>query len=120
MLEGLSAALASAHSALTHFFDLMELEARRAGHALMWMFASAMAAFICIAAAWLGLMAVLVMWAVSLGAPLIAALLAIAVINCIVAAVLIYLFVSLARDLLFPTTRRQLADTLLINKVATP
>jgi len=91
--------------------DLMALEARRAGLALMWMVAWGLVAAICIVAAWLGLVAALAMWAVSLGLPPIAAVLAVAVINVTAGAVLIYVCLGISRDLLFSATRRQVAGT---------
>jgi hypothetical protein len=109
VLDELSNAFASARAALANFLDLVSLEARRAGLALMWMVAWGIVAAICIATAWLGLMAALAMWAVSLGFPALAAVIAIAVINGIAGAVLIYVCITLSRDLLFAATRRQLA-----------
>ena len=109
VLEELSSALASARAALSNFLELISLEARRAGLALMWMVAWGFVAAICIVAAWLGLMAALAMWAVSLGFPPIAAVIAVAVINLVAGAVLIYVCIGMSRDLLFSATRRQVA-----------
>jgi hypothetical protein len=66
-------------------------------------------AAICIVAAWLGLMVALAMWAISLGLPSIAAVIAVTVINLIAGGVLIYLCIGMSRDLLFSATRRQVA-----------
>lgn len=109
VLDELSSALASARAALSNFLDLMSLEARRAGLALMWMVAWGLVAAVCIVAAWLGLMAALAMWAVSLGFPALAAVIAVAVINLVAGAVLIYVCIGMSRDLLFSATRRQMA-----------
>jgi hypothetical protein len=109
VLDELSSALASARATLSNILDLMSFEARRAGLALMWMVAWGFVAAICIVAAWLGLMAALAMWAVSLGVPRIAAVIAVAVINLGAAAVLIYVCIGMSRDLLFSATRRQVA-----------
>ena len=109
VLAGLSSVFASGREALSNFLDLISLEARRAGLAVMWMVAWGFAAAICIAAAWLGLMAALAMWAVSLGLPRIAAVIGVAVINLGAAAVLIYVCIGMSRDLLFSATRRQVA-----------
>ncbi len=95
--------------ALADFLDLLSLEARRAGLALMWMAICTIAAAACIVSAWLGLMAALIIWAVSTGFPLLAAAIVVAVMNGAVGAVLIYRCISLSRDLLFAATRRQLA-----------
>ncbi len=109
LLAELSRAFASAHAGFSNFIDLLALEARRAGLALVWMVASGLVAAICIVAAWLGAMAGLAMWAVSLGSPPIAAVIAVAVINLLAGAVLIYVCIGMSRDLLFSATRRQVA-----------
>ena len=56
-------------------------------------------AAICIVAAWLGLMVALAMWAISLGLPSIAAVIAVTVINLIAGGVLIYLCIGMSRNL---------------------
>jgi len=109
VLDELSGAFASARAALSSFLDLMSLEARRAGLTVMWMVIWGFVAAICIVGAWVGLMAALAMWAVSLGFPPIAAVIAVAVINLAAGAVLIYVCIGMSRDLLFSATRRQVA-----------
>jgi len=109
VLDELSSALASVRALLSNFLALLSLEARRAGLALLWMVALGVVGAVCLVAAWLGLMAALAMWAVSLGMPPIAAVVAVAVINCVAGAVLIYVCIGMSRDLLFSATRRQLA-----------
>lgn len=109
VLDELSGAFASARATLSNFLELMSLETRRAGLALLWMVVWGLVAAICIVAAWLGLMTVLVMWAVSLGFPPIAAVITVAVINLAAGAVLIYVCISISRNLLFSATRRQVA-----------
>jgi hypothetical protein len=109
VLDELSGALASARAAVSGFVDLLSLEARRAGLALMWMVVGAVVAAICMVGAWLGLMAALAMWAVSLGLSPITAVIAVAAINLIAGAVLIYVCIGASRDLLFSATRRQVA-----------
>ena len=106
VLDELSGALASARAALLNFLDLMSLEARRAGLALMWMVAWGFVAAICIVGAWLGLLAAVAMWAVSLGFPPIAAAITFAAINLAVGSVLIYVCIGMSSDLLFSATRR--------------
>jgi len=54
-------------------------------------------------------MVALAMWAISLGLPSIAAVIAVTVINLIAGGVLIYLCIGMSRDLLFSATRRQVA-----------
>jgi hypothetical protein len=109
VLEELTATLASARAALTHFLSLVSLEARRAGLALVWMIALGLGAAICAVAAWLGVMAALAMWIVSLGLPPVAAVLLLAVLNLAACAVLALGCIRMSRDLLFPATRRQVA-----------
>lgn len=101
--------LTSVRATISSFLDLISLEARRAGIALLWMAVMALIAAICLGAAWLGLMAVLAMFAVSLGLTPIAAVIAVAVTNLMAGAALIYGGISISRDLLFSATRRQLA-----------
>ena len=109
VLDELSSALASARTAIAKFLELLSLEARRAGLALVWMVVWGFVAAICIVAAWLGVMAALVLWAVSLGLLPVAAVLGVAVINCVAGAVLLRVCARLSRDLLFAASRRQVA-----------
>lgn len=109
VLDELSSVLASARAVLSNFLELVSLEARRAGLALMWMVAWGFVAAICFVAAWLSLMAALAMWAVSFGVPPIAAVITVAMINGVAGAVLIYVCIGMSRDLLFSATQRQVA-----------
>ena len=109
MFKELSSAFAAARAGASDFLDLISLEARRAGVTLMWMVAGGLVSAICIAAAWLGLMAALALWAVALGFPPIGAAIAIAVVNLAAGAVLIKVLIGMSRALLFPATRRQVA-----------
>jgi hypothetical protein len=109
VLDELSSALASAHGAFSNFLELLSLEARRAGLALTWMVACGVIAAICIVTAWLGLMLAIAMFAMSLGAPAPAAVIAVALINGIAGAALIYACIGMSKSLLFSATKRQLA-----------
>jgi uncharacterized protein YacL len=109
IFEELSNTFNSARVALSNLLELLSLEARRAGIALMWMAAWGVIAGICIVSAWLGLMAALAIWAVSLGLSPIAAIIVVVVINLLLAAVLLYMCINRSRDLLFAATRRQMA-----------
>ena len=109
VLDELAGALASARAGFASFLDLLSLEARRASLALMWMVALGFIAAICGVAAWLGLMAALALWAIALGVAPVAAVLVIALLNCIAGAALIYACIGMSHDLLFPATRRQVA-----------
>ena len=112
VLEELTGTLSSARAALSYFFDLLSLEARRAGLALVWMIALGFAAAICAVTVWLGIMAALAMWAVSLGLHPVAAVVVIASLNLVACAALAYRCIGMSRDLLFPATRRQAAGTM--------
>ena len=109
VLDELSSVLASGPAVLSNFLELLSLEARRAGLALMWMVAWGFVAAICIVGAWLGLLAAVAMWAVSLGFPPIAAAITFAAINLAAGSVLIYVCIGMSGDLLFSATRRQVA-----------
>ena len=109
VLEAVQATLGSARDTISRLFDLMSLEARRASLAVMWMVVLGGVAVICTAAAWVGVMVVLSLCAISLGAqPLVVASM-VAVLNVIAAVVLVYACASISRELLFPATRRQIA-----------
>lgn len=101
-------------SALSNFLDLLSLEARRAGLALMWMVALGVIAAFCFVAAWLGMTAALAMGAVALGFPPIAAVIVVAAVNLLAGAALITVSIGMSRDLLFSATRRQLAAKSLV------
>ena len=103
--------LDSARESLSNFLELVSLEGRRAGLALVWMVAWAVVAAVCIITTWLGLMAALAMWAVALGLQPVVAVILVAILNLVAAVVLIRVCVGLSRGLLFPATRRQLART---------
>lgn len=109
VFDELSGAFSSARAALAGFLELVSLEARRAGLALVWMAVWGFVAAICIVAAWMGLMAALALWAVSLGLPAIAAAVAFALINLVAAAALVYACIDISGDLRFSATRRQVA-----------
>ena len=109
LLDEMFAAVASARAALSSFLDLLSIEARRAGLALVWMVVWGLVAAICVVGAWVGAMAALAMWAVSLGLPAIAAVLAVSAINLAAGVALFYLCFRMSRALLFSATRRQVA-----------
>jgi uncharacterized membrane protein YqjE len=109
VLAELTNTLASARAAAERFLDLASLEARRAGLALVWMIALGLAAAVCAVTAWLGLMAALAVWAVSLGYPPLVAVFVLAALNLAGGVALVYRCVGMSRDLLFPATRRQIA-----------
>ena len=109
LLKELSSALAAARATVANFLDLIALEARGAGLALMWMVVWGLVAVLCIIAAWLGLMTALGLWAVSLGASPIATVIVIAVVNLAAAGGLVMVCIRMSRALLFPAVRRQVS-----------
>ena len=108
VLDELSATFASARRVLCDFLVLLSLETRRAGLALVWMVAFGAIAAILVVTSWLGLMAALALWAVSLGIPWVTAVTVISLANLLAAAIMTYVCMRMSRDLLFPATRRQL------------
>ncbi len=106
---GIANAFNSARRVVADLFRLFSLEVRRAGLTLVWMLALGVLAALLMATAWFSLMAALALWAVSLGWTWIGAMLAMAVVNLVTAAMVVFSCVGLSRNLLFPATRRQLA-----------
>ena len=118
VFDELSKLLAFARETLSNFLELVSLEGRRAGLALVWMFVGGLVAAIFIVTAWAGLMAALAMYVVSLGMLPIAAVIVVAAVNLLVGAGMIYWCVGQSRHLLFSATRRQLAGTSMIRSPA--
>lgn len=104
----LSGAFAGARGLLSNLLDLFGLEARRAGLMLVLMLACGVIGAVLIVAAWLGLLAALVLWAVSRGVEWQSALGAVAFANAAAAASLFWFCARVSRDLTFPATRREL------------
>jgi len=108
VLEELFGTFASARGVISDFLELLSLECRRAGLALVWMVACGAVAAILFVTAWLGSMAALALWAVSLGIPWATAITVISVANLLAAAIVTYVCLRMSRELLFTATRRQL------------
>jgi hypothetical protein len=109
VLDELSNTAAAARHAVAALFELLTLEARRAGVALAWMLALGVGAGILGVTAWLGLVAALVLCAVAMGLAPIVALILLVALNLAGAAVAAWLCMRMSKDLLFPSSRRQLA-----------
>lgn len=118
-MEELSNVFTAARTTLSNFLELVSLEARHAGVALVWIVVWGVVAGVCLVATWLGLMAALAMWVASLGLSAILAVLLVALLNAAIAGVLIYACIGKSKGLLFPATRRQIAGHRAI-KAATP
>jgi hypothetical protein len=119
VLKELSNVLASARETVSNFLELVSLEARRAGVALVWMIAWGVMAGVCLVATWCGLMAALAMWVIALGLAPILTVLLVTLLNLAIAGVLVYASIGMSRGLLFPATRRQVAGHRAI-KASTP
>lgn len=109
VFEELSGALRSGRAAFSAYLELVTLEARRAGIALIWMIAGAVVGAICVVTAWIGLMAAFALGAVSLGFHPITAAIAVSLLNVAAGAGLIYGCIGMTKDLLFSATRRQIS-----------
>jgi hypothetical protein len=109
IIGSVAIAFNSTRRVVADLFRLFTLEVRRAGLSLTWMLALGVLAALLMATAWYSLMAALALWAVSLGLTWIGAMLALALVNLVTAAMVVFSCVGLSRNLLFPATRRQLA-----------
>lgn len=108
LLGALTGAFASARQVVGNFFELITLEARRAGLTLMWMIVLGVIAALLLVSAWLGFMAAVALWLVALGMTWAGAIALVALANLLAAGVVAFACVKLSRNLLFPATRRQL------------
>lgn len=104
----LCAAAAGTRGLASSLLELFGLEARRAGLTLVLMLACGAIGAVLIIAAWLGLLAAFVLWAVSLGTTWQAALALVVFANAAAAGTLVWLCARTSRDLAFPATRREL------------
>jgi uncharacterized membrane protein YqjE len=104
----LSGAFAGARGLASNLLDLVGLEARRAGLTLVLMLACGVIGAVLVIAAWLGLLAALVLWGVSAGTTWQAALGIVVLANVAAASALFWLCARASRDLAFPATRREL------------
>ena len=108
LLGALGGAFSSARQVVGNFFELITLEARRAGLTLVWMLALGVIAAMLLVSAWLGFMAAVALWLVAFGMTWAGAVALVALANLVAAGVVIVACVKLSRNLLFPATRRQL------------
>ena len=98
--------LHSIRTLATDFVQLAGLDAQRAGKALAWMIALAVAALVCLFAVWGLLSAAVAMWMVELGLRWSLALVIAAAGNVLAIAVLVMVIRRLAIRLSFPSVRR--------------
>jgi uncharacterized membrane protein YqjE len=118
VFDELSKVFAFARETLSEFLELVSLESRRAGLTLVWMLVGGLIAAIFIVTAWTGLMAALAMYVVSLGMLPVAAVIAVAAVNLVAGAGMLYWCIGLSRHLLFTATRRQLAGASMVRPSA--
>jgi uncharacterized membrane protein YqjE len=111
IIGGVANAFNSVRRIFSDLFQLFSLEVRRAGLTFVWMVALGAIVAMLIVTAWLGLMGALALWAVSLGLTWTSAMIAIALVNILMAAIVMISCVTISRNLLFPATRRQLEAT---------
>jgi hypothetical protein len=109
VLEEVSHVLTSVRETVSSFLELVSLEARRAGTALVWMVAGGVVAGVCLIATWLGFMAALAMWVTGLGLSPILAVLLVTLLNLALAGGVAYAGTRMVESLSFPATRRQIA-----------
>lgn len=119
VLEEASHVLSSVRETVSSFLELVSLEARRAGAALVWMVAGGLVAGVCLIATWLGLMAALAMWVSSLGLSPLLAVLLVTLLNLVLAAGIAFAGIRRSESLSFPATRRQIAGHQAV-KASTP
>ena len=107
IIGGVANAFNSVRRIFSDLFRLFSLEVRRAGLTFVWMVALGAMAAMLIVTAWLGLMAALALWAVSFGLTWTNAMIAIALVNILMAVIAMVSCVTISRNLLFPATLRQ-------------
>lgn len=118
VFDELSKLLALARESLSDILELVSLETRRAGLGVVWMIVSGLLATLFILTAWAGLMAVLAMSMVSFGMLPVAAVIAVAAVNLVAGAGMLYCAYYLSRRLLFAATRRQLTGVVSVRSSA--
>lgn len=109
VLDEFSNVASAARRTLASLFDLLALEAQRAGLTLAWMVGLGVGAGILAVTAWLGAVTALVLGTIALGVSPIVALLLLVVVNLAGAAIAAYACMRMSKDLLFNASRRQLA-----------
>ena len=109
--ESVNAIVSSVRQTVADFFELVALELQRAGVALMWMVAGGIFAALLIVTAWIGLMAGLALWIISLGVSAVAAVVGLALANLLGGCAILSWCMSRTGDLALPATRRQLRMT---------
>lgn len=108
IVGGIASAIRSVQQVFADLFQLFSLEVHRVGLTLMWMVTLGALAAMLLAATWLGLMGALALWVVSLGMTWISAIVLMALINLLMAALVMIFSMYLSQNLLFPATRRQI------------
>ncbi len=106
-----NAILSSVRQTVADFFELVSLELQRAGVTLMWMVAGGIFAALLMVTAWIGLMAGLALWMISLGTSAVVAVVGLAMANLLGGCAILSWCMNRTSDLALPATRRQLRMT---------
>ncbi len=108
LTDAINAVYSSARQTAADLFALVSLELHRAGVTFMWMLAWSTFGVLLVVTAWLGLMAGVALWLISLGLSAAPVVIGIAMVNLLGGALIFYLCIRASRDLMMPATQRQL------------
>ncbi|MEO8441968.1 MAG: hypothetical protein ABI547_05735, partial [Betaproteobacteria bacterium] len=109
--DAINAVYASVRQTAADFFELFTLEMHRAGVTFMWMLAWSTVGVLLMVTAWLGLMAGLALWLISLGMSPAAVVIGIAMASLLGGVLIFSSCMRASSDLLLSATRRQLRVT---------
>ena len=110
VLGEVSNLMSSGRRIVSGFVDLVVLEGRRAGIALVWMAGLGLAAGLLAVTAWLGLMAITALALMAADVSPILAVLIVVVLNLAAAGGAVFVCVKKSKDLLFTASRRQISS----------
>ncbi len=110
VLGEVSNLMSSGRRIVSGFVDLVVLEGRRAGIALVWMVGLGLAAGLLAVTAWLGLMAITALALMAADVSPILAVLIVVVLNLAAAGGAVFVCVKKSKDLLFTASRRQISS----------
>jgi len=111
LTDAINGVFSSVRQTAADFFALVTLELHRAGVTFMWMLAWSTFGVLLVVTAWLGLMAGLALWLISLGLSAAPVVIGIAMVNLLAGALIFHQCMRASRDLMLPATRRQLRIT---------
>lgn len=108
VMHELSMAVEAGRAVVKNFMDIVSLEVRQAGLAVVWMVACGIMSAILLAVGWIGIMAACAMWGIASGLPPLLVVALLALVNFVVAGGLILRAAAMSHELSFPASRRQL------------